>query len=633
MIQEGILTEQKKNRTEPNTAQEQKLYGNEQFGIPADCTKKQKFNGVKLAFYIVVVVLICGVAYSSYRSVTDYFLPEMTYNKADQPLIYVKNQELVAKKGDARKGVSVAQGEQYKKTGADELAQMTKDGELLFYAQDEQGGGQGFTLCYQSLSKLGEKDTSFEEKGVIDQGVEEFKISPEGKFVLYRKRNILYCSNLTKSYVVAADVTDYCLSKNNQQILYQKEEGKLYTRGTGEKDRPVLVDSGIQKVLSAENEYAKIYYIKGNRLYRKEMDQEAVCLAEDVVDGIMLGEYVYFIKEEERILRFQEVFSDDKAAIDKKITRPTLQEFTKEKDGETQVDYDAYAQATKEYEGRFLREKIRSYFQNHPLVETVRVLYSVKRDTIKEIDVGIGPDSLSYNSCKEAVAYKRRAEQKEKIKISTLTSVEDAAKQAEVQLEKRQQMAEYNLAILIKDKMPVVTQMPFPKGKMEISLDKKYLYCIENKDHNGRGSLVRYQIGSRGLRDKTVLCKNVTDFAVDGADSSAVVVFDGDKLGICMGNTYTHLSDSSCRDFFYVDGALFYFDEYDIHTKTGRLKSFREGKVKSLDMGVHAFSVRNIKNVVYIKHYNKEFGVGDLYVKNGNQRAKKLDICVSKILY
>ena len=144
---------------------------------------------------------------------------------------------------------------------------------------------------------------------------------------------------------------------------------------------------------------------------------------------------------------------------------------------------------------------------------------------------------------------------------------------------------------------------------------------------------MRYTMSAKELKSRKELREGVTDFALDGADSAIVMVFDGNKLGLSAGDAYTHLSDSSCHSFFYVDGTLYFFDDYDFASESGRLKTFRNGKIKLVDTNVHEFDVRNLKTVAYIKHFNKEFGFGDLYLKNGNKRGRKQDICVRSILH
>ena len=68
--------------------EEAKVYGNENFGIPKDYTKKQRFSALKLAFYVIAVVAICVTGYRYYNDALDRFLPEITFDRTNQPLVY-----------------------------------------------------------------------------------------------------------------------------------------------------------------------------------------------------------------------------------------------------------------------------------------------------------------------------------------------------------------------------------------------------------------------------------------------------------------------------------------------------------------------------------------------------------------
>lgn len=611
--------------------EEEPAFGNASFGIPADCTQKQKMSGIKLTCYIVVVLLVCSVVYGSYRAATSYFLPVMTFDKSAQPILYIKNSEVTLKTKEDRKGKSVVNSERFVSSDAQRYVQMSADGRTVFYAQDSADSAAGFDLCYRRVSAIDDDKDTPEEAVRIDGGVTDFKIHPEGQFVLYLKGTRLYFSNLTSAHVVASDVSDFYLSKNNQQIVYYKDGGKMYTCGTAKKDMPVLVDTEIDKVLSEKDEYAKVFYIKQGALFLKETDKEAVCLAEDVKDGILLGDYVYFVKEEVRPKRFQEVFYDDKAARDAGTEKPLKSDFmTPDETGQLVFDEAGYNAALKRFEEKEFRESIRNYFLINPVMEPTNVLYTMKRSGPKEVDAGLTEASLAYNSCRQAIVYKKKAKGNEKIRFSTVESVDDALlKIADKQAEQK----ENSLYVLMKDKMPFLGIDRFPGGQIEISLDGKFLYCIEDVGNDGRGTLVRYTMSAKELKSRKELREGVTDFALDGADSTIVMVFDGNKLGLSAGDTYTHLSDSSCHSFFYVDGTLYFFDDYDFASESGRLKTFRDGKIKLVDTSVHEFDARNLKTVAYIKHFNKEFGFGDLYLKSGNKRGRKQDICVRSILY
>lgn len=622
---------EKKNSEKINYEQTELSFGNESFGIPSDCTQKQKMNGFKLVCYIVVVLLVCSAVYGSYRAATSYFLPVMTFDKSSQPLLYIKNSEVMLKAKGERTGKAVVSSDRYNTSDTERLVQMTEDGRRVFYASDGDGDELGFDLYFCRVSDIDEENGAVNDAVCIDKGVTEFKIQPDGQFVLYLRGSRLYCSDLTDSHLVALNVTEFYLSKNNQQIVYFKDGGKMYTCGTGKKDAPVLIDTDIDKLLSEKNEYVRIYYLKQGALYLKEAGKKKICLAENVKDGILLGDYVYFVKEEERPTQLRELFFDDVQIGGTSPAEPLKSDYLRmNAAGEAVFDEAAYNEALERYEEAVTLEAVQNYFLLNPVTENVNVLYTVKRGELKEVDSGLTDGYLAYSSCKQAIVYKKKSETHEKIKLSSVESIEDALEKIEKYLTNE---SEEGLYVLVKDKMPFLGIEHYPEGQIEISLDKKFLYCIEDIGDDGRGTLVRYSLSAKELKNRKELCEGVTDFALDGADATVVMVFDGNRLGMCFDETYTHLSDSSCHSFFYVDGTLFFFDDYDYDSQSGRLKTFRDGKVKLVDTGVYKFDAINLKTVAYIKHFNQEFGIGDLYVKTGNKKGKKVDICVRSILH
>jgi len=625
------VNRKEKMKNTENAEPKPPVYGNESFGIPSDYTKKQKFNGLKLAFYIVTVVSICGLLYGGFRHATDTFLPEMTYDKSNNPLLYIRNKEVAIKGYDERKGKGVAASDQHYSSGDGRFVTLSDNEEYVFFAQDNTGTESGFDLCYRVVSDIdGKKEDLPAEIVRIDSDVRSYKAHPNGKFVLYQKGNRLYFSDLVKNTIVSADVVEYYLSKNGQQMIYYKTDGRIYTCGTTISSTPTLVDYDVTKVLSEKEEYAKIYYIKGTTLYVKEHGRERVLIAEEVTDAIMLGEELYFVRKEPHAWRMQEIFLDDKEIPDKEMKEPALTDYyAEDEQGATYLDENAYNHAHAAYEQKRLRDTIRDSLADNPITTEQFVLYRAHRDDVRAIDENLAEYTLRYNSCKNAVVYKKNVLPRQKIRLSIITGIEDAITRAKAYVDVP---VSVGMGVLRQDKKPYLGLTQFPKGQIEISLDGKFLYCMEHIGENGKGSLVRYEFGNKELRNRQELAKNITDFALDGADSRVVMVFDGARIGILQDRTYTHLSDSSNHDFFYVDGTLYFFDEYDETAQTGTLKRFRDGKIKTVDIHVHTFNVRNLKTVSYIKNYKAEFGFGDLYIKTGNRKREKVDICVRSIL-
>ncbi len=605
------------------------VYGNEYYGIPSDYTKKQKFSGVKLAFYIIVVVSLCGLIYSGFHEMTDWLLPEMSFDKSGKPMLYIKNSDVTIKDVTDKKGKSVVASVLYG-TGNGQQVKISDNMKYVFFATVDHTVESGYALCYRQIAEIdGKSKDTPSETVVIDSGVTSYKIPSGGNFVLYTKGQNLYFSDLEKSKIIASDVTEFHLSKNNQQVIYYKTNGSIYTCGTSENSKPVVVDTDVQVVYSEKNEYNTICYMKNNHLYIKDMDRERQLVAENVLDAILLDNFLYFVKSEPKIWRPNEVFTDEQQVFDNERTEPLPEDFmTVDASGEETFDEAAYLDATEAYAEKQKRDEIRDYFAENPLVSDQYVLYMYRRGEAKKVDENLASYSLRYNSCKQTIVYPKRQRTKNKPKLRTCHSIDDAVLKVNAYLGSGTTV----MNVLRKDTTPYMGLEAVPKGQIEISLDGRYLYCIEQQNAEGKGILVRYSISQKELRHRTELCRGVTEFAVDGADSSVALAYDGTKMGICQGDTYTPLSEHTNHDFFYVDGTLYYFDEYNETEKSGTLMRFRDGKTKVVDRDVHTFDVRNLKNVAYIKRFDMELGVGELYVRNGNKKHEKIDICVRTIL-
>ncbi len=615
-----FMVKGKNNKKLNEDSFEEQVFGNERYGIPSDCTKKQKMSGFKLTCYIVIVAVICTAVYSGFKTASSHLLPDMTFDKSDEPFLYVKNGSLTIKEDSAARSISL------KGTNGSNSEDIfiTEDDQHIFYGADKKNGA--FSLY---LGKLSEDGKTENETVLIDSEVTEFKAHPKGQFVVYLKGDRLYISDLYKPSVISVDVNEFYLSKNSQQIIYYKDGGKMYACPVGDEIRPVMVDDGIEKLLSPKNEYADIYYIKNGRLYNKKNDTEKVLISENVSDAILLGKFLYFTRYEEVLHKLSDYVEDDLSAKDKAVDVPDRKSFIERDDfGRRVLDEESYEEAKKNYEEKLKRDKIRDHFVKNPPTKEEFVLYTVKNDEIRKVDGGLTDGTLKYYSSKDTIVYRREAEKDDKIKIDELLGVEDAIQKVKEVMEEAEPPSMY---VLAKDKKPYLVEKDFPDGEIEISLDGKYIYATSGLTKKGKRTLTRYSLGARSLKNKTVLKDGVTDFEVDGADSSVVVVFDGNAIGICIGKEYTHLSDHSCNSFFYVDKTMFFYDGYDYEKKSGNLKFLRDGKVKTVDVNVYDFDVRNLKTVSYVKNYNSEQGTGDMYLKSGNKR-RRVDSFVSDIL-
>ena len=593
--------------------EENKNFGNESFGIPKDYTKKQKFNALKLTIYIVIVAVVCVVGYRGYKTATERYLPTVTFDKTQQPVIYQRLSDITLK---TNKNQSFTAGAV--SGDLETLVKPTKKGTSVIYISKDNN------LCVNSLS---ENEERISQTTVLDSQVTDFKSNSNGKIVAYRKGNILYVTDQKTSRVIAENVADYYLSQNNQKLIFYKTDNSIYTCGTKSGETPVLIDTNVTKVVTDKSSYDVMYYIKDSNLYKKEANSHRIIMATNVIDAIMLGDLAYFTTEEIYEKSFTEIFNDDVATTDAKLSYPNPKDFTRTQSGATLFDAEGYQMALDQYENKLIRDSIREKYAQTPATITGYSLYLCERSINKRVDTYLESPYLTYNTCKDAILYNRYDNNIYKAKTSTLTSQERADELIELSLATK---LDADMYLLKKNKHPYKAFEEFPDGQTTISPDAKYIYCIKNSTGD-YGDLIRYEITNKALRNRTVISKDVSDYYVDDDDCATVIVFSGDRLGIFTAEEYTHLSDQSCRDFFFVDGAFFYFDDYDYTQKTGTLRTLRNGKSTVVDTGVREFDVRNYNTVSYIKNYNPDMNVGNLYVKSGRVKKKK-DICVSAII-
>jgi hypothetical protein len=598
--------------------EEAKVYGNENFGIPKDYTKKQRFSALKLAFYVLAVVAICVTGYRYYSDALDHFLPEITFDRTNQPLVYSTMEEGIILKTQNGKSYEVGKLEQGE--NASSAVTTVSMGKGVFFIGESEEGAKSALCCY---------NVSTDEVTEIDSGVSEFKVDASGRFVLYKKGKTLMVSDMTQRYTVAQNVSDYYLSANNQAIIYYTDGGRaMYVRPNERSAKAEFVDSGITKVVSPKDTHTGIYYIKDSALYYKESGTEKTVIAENVLDAIMLGNSVYYTTEETYERRLGEFFTDDAQKSDGLLSVPVGDDYIKEIDGLSFFDEEEFNEDNKEYEKKLIRDEIRDYFRDTPIEDNGYSLYMYSEGDAERVDTNLYIPKLSYNSSKNIMLYKKYDMLSlEKMNLSEVESLEEALLFAETLLA---ETPDVDMHIVKERKKPYLAFEEYPTLQTEISLDGKYIYCIEEGEENSK-KLIRYEVGTSSLKNKTVVREGVTDFALDGSDSAAVMVFNNNELSFYYDGKLTELSENSYRDFFFVDGTLFYYDDYDYQKSSGTLCSVRDGKITIIDTNVCDFNVRKYNAVSYVKKYSHKAKSGTLFIKEG-KTIKRQDNYVTTII-
>ncbi len=593
---------------------------NDSFDIPKNYKKKQKFNTLKLVIYIVIVITICAASYIGYKEATERYLPTVTFDKSRQPLVYQKLSDITLKN---TKNVDFKL-ETINDPTDDELKIADKGTVFLYLAEDDDKGVQNLYV-----RKLSDDENILSDARVLDTDVSDFKATSTGKTVAYRKEGNLYIADTKKTHPIADDVSKYYLNKKGDKITFMKDtDGSIYVCGTKKGDEATLIDTNIEKLISPKTTYTVIYYLKDSVLYKKEENKEPKPLAQNVIDAIMVDDFVYFTTEEMYEKSFTDIFDDDMSIADAKLKMPKTEDFIKKTSGVSLFDAESYKEALTQYEQKQHRDKIRKYYEENSVSVPVYSLYLCNRDTRKRVDTYLESPYLAYsdNTNKDIILYKSYDTDIYKSNISSIETLDQVTESVELSLSIKM---DTDIKLLKKGRTPYIAFEEFPE-KIIISQDSKYLYCTENV--NGAiGDLIRYEIANKALKGRTVIKSNISDFYVDKKDSSIVTVFSGDGIGLYTEGKYNHLSDSSHTEFQLVDGAFFYFDQYDDSFKSGTLMVYRNGTSTVVDAGVHEFDVRNYNTVAYIKNYSTELEMGTLYVKSGRVKRKE-DICVRTIL-
>ncbi len=580
--------------------EEVEIYGNENFGIPKDCTKKQHFSTLKLLFYIVSVVVICIVGYKYYANAVDRFLPEITYDRTNQPLVYNTSSGIILK---TQSGKTYTVSEEEDNTG---ITSASYGKSVFFISSSEEN--EKNNLCYYDL---GIRDVT-----IIDKGVSDFKVDSDGKFVIYKKETELFLFNLKEKYTIADNAADYYLSDDERVItFFDDSERALYLYSIEKKSEPELIDDNITKIVSKKNDYLNIYYIKDSALYFKGQKSARELICEDVLDAIVLGGTVYYTTSEMYEMPLGDFFTDDALKTDEVLTLPDGADYINDVGGLSFFDEEAFLAANKEYDKKLMRDDIRRTFKEEPVMTEGISLYMFSDKRKVRVDTNLQTPYLSHNSCKNIMLYKKYDFLSEDApNLSEIETLEEAISHKDRLL---QQAPDVDMYIVKERKNPYLAFEDVLEMQKEISLDGKYLYCVANDIDLGKNVLKRYEIGATSLKNELIIATDVTDFALDGSDSSAVIVFTHNEISLFFEEQLQKLSENSCRSFFFVDGTLFYYDDYDHVKQRGNLYSVRNGKTSLIDTKVHDFKVRKYNAVSYIKNYKPESGTGTLYIKEG----------------
>ena len=600
-------------------------------GVQVSYSEEKTKKGIpgfakKMVAAVAVLAVLGGAGVLGYNFVSDNF-GSGNGDYENHPLIYAKDDFIFMKNVNKKEAWRLTERNGYYaddeyEGDVENYIQVSDDGKLIFFASDIDD--TEFKLYYRKTNQKVPKGNGADENGIrIASGVNNFKASPNGDFVVYQKGDRLYISDLKEEKSVASDVVYFDLSNDLKKIIFRKNGGDLYICGIGKKDTPEKIDADVGSVISDPGEYKKIYYQKDNALFLKEYGKDKVKLAADITDCIPIGETYFVTKEVTSQKKFGDLFDDDCASADAQMKEPEYSDFgTPDENGFVRTDYDAYYAARDKYSKKEARDYIREYYSENPQEVKTYTLYKVAGTEIKEIENGLLDGYIG-----EYVITKQ-ANDGGKIKLSTVENISDAR----TKLNDLKNNAEISASVLKSDgsTVPIADYDKDNYTNVCISDNEKYLYCVEDPNSNYRGTLNRYTITASGLTDKKKIYDDASGYTI--IDDVIIVNSGDEEMGIYDKGKYIHLSDSSDWRYIYDSGVLYFYDQYSSNKEIGNLMRYENGKTVQIDIDVHDFVARGPKNCYYIKDYSSNSSRGELYQNNG-KKSKHIDSDVNFIIY
>lgn len=588
--------------------------------------QKNKGGAAKKAVAAILsVAVVCGAGVAGYRLVSGK-LNSGKGGRENHPVVYIKDSGLYLRNTNKKESYTLTNKTGYYDPGTGDgysygLVQVSEDGKRIFFA-DAMDEGR-FRLYYRNTKQKKPRGKDADDKGIrLASGVTDFKIAPNGEFVIYIKNDRLYISNLKEERSISSETQEYYLSSDAKKILYKKSDGDLYLSGVGKKDKPEKIDSEVSGIVSNPFEYSKIYYMKDESLYVKEYGKDKVKIASDVSNASMIGDNCFFTKEVTSEKKFKDLFNDDCADSDAQITEPSYSDFqTTDEDGYSQTDYDAYNEADDKYDEKCGRDDVREYYSENPEEIKTYTLYMADKKDAKKLEEGL-LNGYIYDRIIE-----KQSDDGGKITLSEVTGLSDARSK----LSDLKDNIETETALLKSDGtiIPIDSDFADDAKNITVSEDEKYLYCIEDVNSDYCGTLNRYSVSSSGIGSKKKIHDEASGYMLE---DGAIIIYSDDNFGIFVNGKYTSLADSYSGMHSYIDGVLYYYDQYSSSGEIGNLMRFKNGKKEQIDIDVHDFVIHGTKDCYYLKDYSIKSSRGELYRRSG-KKSKLIDSDVSYIVY
>lgn len=513
---------------------------------------------------------------------------------------------------------------------------ISEDGSLIFFPDkiSSKDADTGLNLYYRK-TKDQEADAV-----KIDSEVTSYKVNPSATTVTYTKgeEHSLYQYSVKddSKEKIANEISQYNsynISKDGSKLLFVDAEGNLFVKAGGQDKEKIASD--ITEVVHYTDDFATVYYIKNDALYKQAMGQDREKISSNVyrvLRSYESGEMFYLKREEAEISLMDYVVDDmqeaDAAAPQDKPSMPYSWNYNTTK--EYNEAYDAYKEASNSYWARAARDEMRVSLTKAALSHNTYTLcyFNGTEETVLTEDfskinaAAIDAPVLVYQVYNPTTF--------NKVKLSEITSIDELSTKVDEAL-----FASSDYCIAVKGAQTVFDQDD-ATGICMNDLGTEIYYLAEIPEGKDAGELYKVSIAEGVVSAPELYDSEVYSKSMEFVSDNRFLYFKDFKDG--SGDLYANkvmvdydVQMSTVRYNSDKDTILYMID-YSTEKGCGTLKEYKtEETVKVADDVYDSYMVAPGGKTLYLYDYSQKYYAGELYMWD-NGEAKKIDEDVTLLI-
>lgn len=472
------------------------------------------------------------------------------------------------------------------------------------------------TYFYKNLSGNNKEEIKTRDAIRIDTEIDcsSVQISQNGMKFFYLKgadrRLFVFDVNENKIERIDSGVIEFYINKTGTYIVYGKDDDTirnidLINKESGRIDS----DSKIQRV---DDNASKVYYIKDDNLFLKELGKDRTKIASNITQLISLidSQNIYYTKTEELSFLTKDFVDDDLRIKD-----------------ENMENIDLYSS---EYQEKERRDKLRIELEQTIInMDSVNLYY---HDGLKETKVAEGIiDIIAKTEGNANIAYMRyNKTNARRIKMSELGWVREV--EAMINHSQMSSIGIYIANIGLEFEFIVDNAGGFAFNQ---NGDELY-YIDEYSEKINSGVLTKINFESLNISKPIVIDNDVVSYRFNNGGNN-VLYFKNvkDEVGDVYQNGKTIATDVLLSSIYSFPNSsdITYSIDYDAKNQNSTLYLFNGDVAIKISDDVYSFVAEDNFNIAYVTDYRIDRQRGDAYLYDGSDEKVMIDIDVSSWIW